>query len=123
MSKAKELIKYGNILFLIGLLITVIGGLLNLSTDNSKIVIATLFIIGIAIGVLNITTKEAVPFMIAGIAVVMLIQPMLGAMSQQFGLQGTALKIIGGMFTYLVALIVPAVLVVAFKTFFQTAKD
>ena len=123
MSKTKELIKYGNVLFLIGLLITVIGGLLNLAPANSKIVIATLFIIGIAIGILNITSKEAVPFMISGMAVVMLTQPMLVAMSQRFGLQGVVLEILGGIFTYLVALIVPAVLVVAFRTFFQTAKD
>jgi hypothetical protein len=123
MSKTKELIKYGNVLFLIGLLITVIGGLLNLAPANSKIVITTLFIIGIAIGILNITSKEAVPFMISGMAVVMLTQPMLVAMSQRFGLQGVVLEILGGIFTYLVALLVPAVLVVAFRTFFQTAKD
>lgn len=123
MSKTKELIKYGNILFLIGILITIIGGLIQLSSSNAKIVVATLFIIGIAIGFLNITSKESISFMIAGIAIVMLMQPILVAMSQRFGLEGFMLTALGSMYTYLVSLIVPAVLVVAFRTFIKTAKD
>ena len=123
MSKEKNYSQYGNILFLIGIGITVIGALLNLGETVARIVTATLIILGIAVGVLNITNKEAVSFIVGGIAIILALQPFLTLFPQRFGLTGTALAILGGLYSYIIAFIVPAVLVVAFRTCFQTAKD
>ncbi len=123
MSKKTELINYGNILFLIGILITIIGAKLKLSDENSTIVIATLIILGIGVGILNITSKETVPFMVSGIAIVLLLQPFLTLFSKKFGIEGSLLMILGGLYVYLTSFIIPAVLVVALKTCFKTAKD
>ena len=123
MSKEKNYSQYGNILFLIGIGIIVIGALLNLGETVARIIIATLSILGIVVGVLNITNKEAVSFIVAGTAIVLTLTPFLTLFPQRFELSGVPLAILGGFYVYISAFIVPAVLVVAFRTCFQTAKD
>lgn len=124
-KKSKEMLIYGNIIFLIGIAILIVASLFNLNGTPYQLVVATLFCLGTIIGILNITEKESVSFIIAGVAVVMLLQPILTAISQVFNLQTlpALLRILGSLYVYLTALIVPAILVVSFKTLFRTAKD
>ena len=123
MSKTKKNLignfEYGSILFGVGILISLIAGFMTLSSNIIKIVIATLVILGIAIGLLNIKKEEAVSFLIAAVTLVLLLSPFLGLVSQYF----VKSVVLAQIFTYLISFIVPAALIVALKTIFITAKD
>lgn len=116
---SEQLLQYGSIVFGVGLLIVLVASFLSLGDNSVKIVVGTLTILGVVIGLLNVTNKEAVGFMIATVIIVMLLQPFLGLISQYFGMQAFLIRLI----TYLTALLVPAAIVVAARTLFVTAKD
>ncbi len=129
-TKSVDLMQYSSIVFGLGILIMLIATILpaffdSLSDKVTQIIAITLIIIGLIIGYMNVTSKEAVRFMIAMLLVVMLTQPFLGSIVQAFGLQGnfTALKVLGNLYVYINTLFVPAAVVVALRTVFQTAKD
>ena len=57
--------------FVAGFLIALILGLFNRTASNSKTLLWFLLIIGTIIAFLNITTHEIIPFLIAGIALML----------------------------------------------------
>lgn len=117
-------IDYGSILFGVGILISLIAGLFSLDSNTAKIVVGTTIIIGIAVGLLNITKEETVPFLLSSVVMLMLLGPFLGVITQQFLTNYvTTGKILVQMYTYLISLIAPGALIVALKTIFLTAKD
>ena len=126
-DKNMSLVHYGTIIFGIGLLIAVIASLVatygTMTAMATKIVTGMLIMVGIIVGLINITTKETVAFLISAIVVVMLIGPFMANVIQTFGIEQTGSKLIGELFKNLIGLIVPAALVVAVKTLFSTAKD
>lgn len=114
---------YGKVIFGIGILVTLIAPFLTLSSSASKIVVATLGMFGVIIGFLNIRNDESVAFLISIIALVSLVLPFMQVLSQGFSLTQTQMTIIGKIYANFVFLLVPAAIVVAFKTIFVTAKD
>ena len=80
-DKNMSLVHYGTIIFGIGLLIAVIASLVatygTMTAMATKIVTGMLIMVGIIVGLINITTKETVAFLISAIVVVMLIGPFL----------------------------------------------
>ena len=120
-KKLHKFPQYGSIIFAIGIAIAVIVSFISLSATASKAVLATLIILGLIIGILNVTNQEAVPFLIACIAIIMLLGPFFGTLSQNFQFFQT--KYLTVIFGNLISLIVPAALVVAAKTFVNTAKN
>lgn len=110
---------YGSIAFGVGLLVVLISTFLNLEQETTKFVIAILALIGIAIGVLNITRAEANSFMIATVVIVLLLVQFIGLLSNYTGQHVEYFRFV----TYLSSLMVPAALVVAFKTLFVVAKE
>lgn len=111
--------EYGSILFGVGILISIVAGFLTLEQNTIKIIVATLVVLGIAIGLLNINKEETVSFLVAAITLVMLLNPFMGLVTQYF----IKSIVLAQIFTYLIGLIVPAALIVALKTIFMTAKD
>jgi drug/metabolite transporter (DMT)-like permease len=99
--------------FLIGVLLAIIVGIFQLGANETLSVI--LVVLGIIIGVLNITGTEIKEFMIAG--TVLVIVSALGGQSY-LGL----IPYVGDTLRALVVLFVPATIVVALKAVFSLAK-
>ena len=124
-----KFLQYGSIIFGLGLLLVLIASSLPIITSVSPLVTqvigATLVLLGIIIGFLNVTEKEAIGFMITVLIFVSLMQPFFGSLVQVFSFNDNPniLKFLGGLYLYINTLFVPASIVVALKTLFATAKD
>jgi hypothetical protein len=103
--------KIGKWAFIAGLVLAVLAGL----GIQAAWIAWILVILGLAVGFLNVTAKESRGFLIAAIGL------MLSATAVQ------SLPFVGDMLTRIVSNIIvfiaPAVLVVACKALFETAKD
>lgn len=112
----------GNLLgawaFLIGVILAVIFGFVPIQVW----VIWTLVIIGIIIGLLNITATEAQSFLLAGAVLVIVSSLGLGTLA------GTGIGAVGGIgflgrvLTNMLTLFVPATIIVALKAVFTLAR-
>lgn len=103
--------KIGGWAFLIGVLIAIIAGIIG---PIDKTVTIVLVVLGLIVGLLNITEKEVTPFLLAAVALVIV---------ANFG--GSVLGVIDilkQILTAIMALIVPATIVVAIKEVFTVAK-
>lgn len=116
---SSKLLQYGSIAFGVGLLIVIIATFLNLSNDSARFVVATLAVLGLVVGFLNVTNKESVSFMVAAITLVIVFGPFLGVMANLIG----GAQYLINLHSYVTSLIVPAGVVVALRTIFFTAKD
>lgn len=104
--------KLGGWAFLIGVILAVILGAIGRVNDIS---VWVLVVIGLIVGLINITEKEATPFMMAG--AVLVIVSALGGNSL------SSIRLLGNIFSALMTLFVPATIVVAIKTVFGYARS
>ena len=109
--------KQGSVLgawaFLIGVILAIILGA-GLATTTS-LMLTTLVIIGIIIGLLNVSGEEAHAFLMSGVVLIIvssLGQSVLGSIS-----------ILDGILSSLMAIFVPATIVVAIRNVFSIAKN
>jgi hypothetical protein len=114
MGKANNLI--GAWAFLVGVLLAVIIGLADLS---SEVWTAVLLLLGLVIGILNVGGKELKEFMLAG-TVLIIVAALGGQALLTFQINVVN---IGAVFSALIALFVPATIVVALKVVFALAKN
>lgn len=114
-----NLAQYGSIVFTVGLVVAIIAGFFNMSSTATKVVIATLVLVGIFVGALNVTGGESVPFLVATLSVTLLAGLFLDLVSKNFY---SSLSL-GRIYYNMIALIVPGAIVVAFKAIYETAKD
>jgi len=100
--------------FLIGVILAVVVGLLNLGTTTGAWALV-LVVLGIIIGLLNVGGAELKDFLLAGTVLVIV---------SAFGGQvlSEAVPYVGDILQALVALFVPATIVVALKAVFALAK-
>jgi hypothetical protein len=103
--------KLGSWAFLLGIMVTVISGIVSPDPTKSPVV-SLIIILGILVGLLNITRKETSNFLLAAVALAIL--PSFGGevLGQVVGI---------GMYLYgilyaMVIFVVPAALIVAVKT-------
>ena len=116
-NKNKSQIKIGAWAFLIGIVVAVTLGVFSaqVTSATKTNVLWVLILLGIVIGLLNITNKESKNFLLAALALVIV---------SYFG--GTILKIIpiiGSVLGSLLVLFVPTTIIVALKLVFEMAKD
>ena len=106
----------GSWAFLIGIIIAVLVGL-GVWVSLSPTVVAVLVLLGLIIGLLTIGAKEVEPFVMASIA--FLLAAYIGK-----DVLGTVTPIInlGSVLDAIIALVVPATVVVALKEVFNIAK-
>lgn len=113
MAKSKMgLSVIGSWAFLIGVILAIIFGFITMNA----VVATILVVIGLIVGILNVTEKESMPFLISG--VVLIIASSLG--------QTESLKLIPFLPSILNALLlifVPATIIVAIKNVFGIARD
>jgi hypothetical protein len=100
--------KVGRYLFLLGLIITVIAGFADIGIYG----LAALFILGIIVGILNITGKEVQPFLLGTVAL-LLVGSSLGALAAVTGPQ--VVSIIKNFTTFVAG----GALIVALKEVYQ----
>ncbi len=101
----------GSWAFLIGVILAVILGALG---ELTSLVITILVVLGIVIGLLNISDEEVQPFLMAGAVLVIVASLGNDVMS--------SVKILGNILNAVLALFVPATMIVALKSVFALAK-
>ena len=103
--------------FLIGVILAVVIGLFNsqFGATTNKAILGILVVLGIAIGLLNITTKESSKFLLVSLALVIV----------SYMGQGILIIIpqIGGILSALLVLFVPTTIIVALRSLFVIARD
>ena len=116
-----KMAKMGEWAFIMGVLVAVLIGLFSsaLSSDTKGWLVLVLVVLGLVVGLLNVTEKESTPFLIAAAALLIT------------GTTGDTLKVIsfGGIGNYLSGIVqaiavfvTPAAIVVALKAIQSLAK-
>lgn len=115
MAKSSKIGVIGQWAFLIGVVVAIIVGLSGLAANGTIAVI--LMVIGIIVGLLNVSDKEAMPFLLSG--AVLIIASGMGKSAI------TSISIIDlpGILTALMAIFVPATIIVAVKNVFSIARN
>lgn len=108
MAKKQNLI--GSWAFLIGVILAVIFGMFELNI----VVMSILVVLGLIIGLLNIADKEAQPFLLAG-AVLVIVAALGGSVLN-------IIPVVGKILNALLALFVPATIIVALKSVFALSR-
>jgi len=103
--------------FLIGVILAVIFGFFS---SSGSWLVWVLVIVGVIVGLLNITDKEAKPFLIAGVALVVV--SFLGG-SVLSPVQVGGISFLQNILGNLLILFVPATIIVALKSVFSIAKN
>lgn len=112
MAKGKNMDMIGKWSFLVGVILAVIVGLLGLTNDTWTMV---LVIIGLIVGFLNIADKEVTPFLMSG--AVLIIASAFG------GSVMGSVPFVGAILEALLAIFVPATVIVAIKNVWGLAKN
>ncbi len=116
--------KWGEYAFLLGVIIAIIAGIAVVASGEpagealgslAPIVAGVLFIIGIVVGLLNITDKEVTPFLVAAIAFLL-------TATVPWGLIPAIGEYIRQILIYTAAFVAPAAVIVALKAVFALAK-
>src|SRR3989344_5117633 len=103
----------GSWAFLIGVVLAVVIGAGLIAVSSTWIMILAL--IGVIVGLLNITSNETSSFLMSG--AVLIIASSLG--NNELG----SIKIVGGVLNALLAIFVPATIIVAIKHVFVLARN
>ncbi len=119
--RAKAMTMLGFAAFIVGMALAVIGGIW---IQDSGTIVLILVIAGIIVGLFNITSKEMLPFLIAGIALV--VAGSVGGSNAGFaplndiigGFGDTINSIVG----YIANFMVPAAIINAIKMLWQVAR-
>ncbi len=111
MAKSNKIGVIGQWAFLIGVVIAVIIGLFGITFSYIPFI---LLIIGLVVGFLNVSDKEAMPFLMSGVVLVIV---------SNFGKDSLQITQIQAIFDALMAIFVPATIVVAVKNVFSLARN
>jgi hypothetical protein len=125
---ANKQMNYGQIAFLGGLAIAVIVGLLAsfVPAGIMPILMAVLFVLGLAVGLLNISEKEVNSFLLATVALLLAATSWNVSLVQSLGLLGelgtTLAAMVAGFTSALIAFISPAAFIVAILAVYKMAQ-
>ena len=112
MAKTRGVDVVGKWAFLIGVILAIVLGLFDPVLGNWIIV---LVVIGLIVGLLNVTDKEVAPFLMSG--AVLIIASALG------GSLMSDMPYVGAVLDALLAVFVPATVIVAIKNVFSLARN
>ena len=112
MAKTKGMNVVGKWAFLIGVILAVVLGLFDPVMGNWAIV---LVVIGLIVGLLNVTDKEVAPFLMSG-AVLIIASALGGSLMSE-------MPYVGAILDALLAVFVPATVIVAIKNVFSLARN
>lgn len=104
--------KVGNYSFIIGVILAVVLGIFSLGTATPWLA-SLLVVLGLIVGFLNVTGKETREFLL--VAVGLIIATSMGGVSSALGSVQYIGQYLSGIFTQVLAFVVPATVVVALK--------
>lgn len=119
---------YGEYAFLGGLVVAIIIGALSgvVPAAMMPILVAVLFVLGVVVGLLNISEKEVSAFLIATVALLLAATSWNVSLGQALGLLGTTgimvALVIQSITGALIAFISPAAFIVAIKAVYKLAQ-
>lgn len=102
--------------FLIGVVLAVLLGL-GLTGAYQGILLWVVFLLGVVVGILNITTEEVTAFLTSGTILVLV-----SFLGVQVGVFASVAPAISNILTGILTLFVPATIIVALKAVFVLAK-
>ncbi|MCX5990961.1 MAG: hypothetical protein NTZ04_01300 [Chloroflexi bacterium] len=109
----------GAIAFFAGMLLAIIGG--GISEGDNGTIVLILLIMGIIVGLFNITSKEMIPFLVAAIALVVV-----GIGTQSFNPLNDVIdglgRVLNGMVQFIAVLMVPAAVINAIRVVWSLAQ-
>ena len=112
--------KLGEYAFLACVVIAVLAGLATgLAGYQSGAVNALLVVLGVVVGVLNISEKETTPFLVAAIALIAAATVGFEAIDSVVANAGSTLNAI---FNYIATFVAPGAIIVAFKAIYALAS-
>ena len=114
----------GAIAFFAGMLLAIIAG--GVSRDNGTIVLI-LVILGIIVGLFNITSREMIPFLVAAIALVVVgtavaSQGNFGPFSPLDDVIDGLGRVLNGMVAYIAVFMTPAAIITAIRVVWSLAR-
>ena len=104
--------RVGNYSFIIGVIIAIVLGIFSLG-GATPILASLLVVLGLIVGFLNVTGKETKEFLL--VAVVLIIATSMGGASATLGGVQYIGQYLSGVFTQVLAFVVPATVIVALK--------
>ena len=114
--------KIGDYAFIIGVVVAIVLGIASPALGSSVVWLTSLLIIaGLAIGFLNVTGKETKEFLWVSVALV--VTAFAGNASGTLGTVQVIGPYLQGMFNSILAVVVPATIVVALKEICELAKE
>jgi uncharacterized membrane protein len=113
MAKSRKKGVIGSWAFLIGVILAVVLGLLGMV---SQVWVTILVVIGLVVGLLNVTDEEAMPFLMSG--AVLIIASSLGQTEAL-----ASIPYLKGVLDAILLIFVPATIIVAIKNVFVIARD
>jgi len=115
LSRKIEVHRVAHYTFFVGLLIAIIAGLFR-SLIAPQVLITTLVLLGLVVGLFNLTAKETMPFLVASIALMLA------------GIVNLSLIPVIGLYlrsilSNIVVFVVPGAIIVGLKTIWQLASN
>ncbi len=99
--------------FIAGLIVAVVGGIVN---PESTAIVVVLIILGLIVGFLNISAKEMLLFLVATIALIVV-----GRVFEPLSVLGIG-RVLDNILSYVATLMAPAAVIAAIKTLWTVGK-
>lgn len=113
--------KIGHYSFIAGIFLALIIALVPQLRGNSGALI--LIVLGIIVGILNITLQETTEFLISALVLILASIGAMTAINSSGATLTVPLSIAFSMLTYVIIFVAPASIIVAFKTMVKLAQD
>jgi hypothetical protein len=114
LAKKAKTTKIGSMAFVIGVIIAIIAGFWPLSAAMTSVLI----LLGIIVGILNVTAKETTEFLLASVSLV-IVTALSGEVIGKIVTVGATLSSI---YSAILVFVVPATIIVALKAIYALAK-
>lgn len=112
--------KVGHFVFLVGVLIALLAGIF---LPGNEVLIWILALLGLVVGLINITIKDEVPFLVAVIALIVASQSFVYGLQWIPAIGENISQILSGILGYVIMFVAPAAVVVALKAVYVFAKE
>ncbi|MFA5246869.1 MAG: hypothetical protein WC408_03190 [Candidatus Micrarchaeia archaeon] len=112
--------------FLFGVLLAIVAGFFGGFGIGPEVILLTLGVLGLLVGLLNITEKETVPFLVAAVAINVSLGSLSTVITNVLGIIPAFAGIAAGLVQslgYLMVFVSPAAAVVAVLAIWNMAKD
>ncbi|MGV8141363.1 MAG: hypothetical protein ACP5NW_02895 [Candidatus Woesearchaeota archaeon] len=118
MAKDTDLIaKVGSWAFIIGVIVALIIGIFG--AGNTPVTTSVLIVLGLIVGLLNVTGRETTPFLLASVSLVV-VSSMGGSVLAGVATIGATLQ---NVLSAIMTFVIPATIIVALKAIYALAHD